>query len=269
MPPKKKKVPVTAGKREIIGTMFLGLALLLILGLFTYKPGDVSAVQMPANEHTMNMVGLFGAWSAFLVLQTLGVAGYLLPVVLAILGILVMMGDAFQPEMKPSHKAGWLFVVLIAIACMMETMEGALEGLMASKSLPFAGGIFGYLLGNRLLMQLMGPVGTPIVLALVVLMAAVCLFDFPISTWLRSPRVALLKLKAAFQVLMAPAESSAEEDSFTLEEDRVPVEAPRRKPRRKKVKADDQAEEPLVAIEQDIVCDRRSPGCRLVRALDL
>lgn len=74
--------------------VFLGLvlvlaALLLLLSLATYHPSDPSlntATDLAVPHAVRNWIGLFGAWTADLLLQALGVTVFFLPLWIGGLG---------------------------------------------------------------------------------------------------------------------------------------------------------------------------------------
>lgn len=246
---KQKQAPVVTGRREIFGLILLGLDLLLLFSLFTYRPEDIAVIQSPPNDPPMNMVGLSGAWVGFLALNTFGLGAYLLPVVVLVVGVLCMLGREIQPDLKVSHKLGWMMLALVGFSCMMELMDNALQGVMASRQMPFAGGLVGHLLGEMILIRLTGEVGAGILLGLTVLVAAVCLFDFPVSTWIKNPRAAWLKLWALIQEAFAQAPGEEMEEELPLEE--LPVKK-KRKPRKKKTEEMPVPEEdPIPALAEE------------------
>lgn len=176
------------GRREIIGLSLLAFSVLLGLSLISYRPHDISIYQSPPNHPTANIIGLVGAWSAYLLFLLLGLAGYVLPVVLAVQGVLCLAGDEHVPGLKLGHKLAWMSLLLICAACLLELMHAPVSRMAAELNLAFAGGALGHLLGSRVLIRLMGEVGTGILIAFLVLMASVCLFDFEIAPFFRDPK---------------------------------------------------------------------------------
>jgi S-DNA-T family DNA segregation ATPase FtsK/SpoIIIE len=68
-----------------LGLVLLLVSLLLLLSLATYSPADPS-LNTASNQIPRNWVGLFGAWLSDLVLQSIGLTAFLLPMWLAGLG---------------------------------------------------------------------------------------------------------------------------------------------------------------------------------------
>ncbi|HVJ04386.1 MAG TPA: DNA translocase FtsK [Candidatus Saccharimonadales bacterium] len=82
----------TQSKRlnELIGILLLATAVLMTLALASYSPLDRSlntAANPPFGRPAHNWIGLVGAYSADLILQSLGVMAFLLPVMLVFLAV--------------------------------------------------------------------------------------------------------------------------------------------------------------------------------------
>ena len=81
----------TQSKRlnELIGILLIASAVLMLLALASYSPLDRSlntAANPPMGRPAHNWIGLVGAYSADLMLQSLGVAAFLLPLLLGYAG---------------------------------------------------------------------------------------------------------------------------------------------------------------------------------------
>ena len=216
------------GRREIIGLSLLAFSVLLGLSLISYRPHDISVYQSPPNHPTANIIGLVGAWSAYLLFLLLGLAGYVLPVVLAVQGVLCLAGDEHVPGLKLGHKLAWMSLLLICAACLLELMHAPVSRMAAELNLAFAGGALGHLLGSRVLIRLMGEVGTGILIAFLVLMASVCLFDFEIAPFFRDPKGVLGPWWQKVMRILSPGGSGefAEPEAF-----RPAVQASKKKAR--------------------------------------
>ena len=74
---------------ELIGFLLFVAAILLLLALVSYSPADRSLNTVgppPASHPARNWVGILGAYGSDLLLQTAGIAAFLLPVMFALLG---------------------------------------------------------------------------------------------------------------------------------------------------------------------------------------
>ncbi|MCC5843376.1 MAG: DNA translocase FtsK 4TM domain-containing protein [Verrucomicrobia bacterium] len=229
------------GRREIIGLGLLAFSVLLGLSLISYRPHDISVIQSPPNQPTANIIGLAGAWSAYLLFLLLGLAGYVLPVVLAAQGVLCLAGDEHVPGLKLGHKLGWMGLLLLCAACLLELMHTPVSRMASELNLAFAGGAVGHLLGSLVLIRLMGEIGTGILIAFLVLIAAVCLFDFEIAPFFRDPKGTLGPLWQKMLLLLSPGGTGREEDDDSIES--VVVEKPSKK--RKKRKEPEPEPDPL------------------------
>src|SRR5579863_8309340 len=78
----------TASKRlnEAVGFVFLAAGILFLLSIASYSPRDPSLNTVAGAVRTGNMIGPVGAWGADLTLQMFGLAAFLFPVFLFILG---------------------------------------------------------------------------------------------------------------------------------------------------------------------------------------
>jgi S-DNA-T family DNA segregation ATPase FtsK/SpoIIIE len=104
----------TQSKRlnELIGILLIAAAVLTLLALASYSPLDRSlntAANPPQGRPAHNWIGLVGAYSADLMLQSLGVAAFLLPLLLALLALRWMRSRKVEsPGLKAAAAAGLL-----------------------------------------------------------------------------------------------------------------------------------------------------------------
>jgi DNA segregation ATPase FtsK/SpoIIIE, S-DNA-T family len=78
---KGKEAPKNTRQNEIIAIALCALGVLLTLCLFSYRPNDPSWASAGQRE-THNLVGAVGAWVAAALFQAIGLAAYLLPLLL-------------------------------------------------------------------------------------------------------------------------------------------------------------------------------------------
>jgi len=91
MNPFSRAYTPTSNRRlnELIGFLLFVTAILLLLALVSYSPADRSLNTVgpsPASRPARNWVGILGAYGSDLLLQALGIAAFLLPLMLAFLG---------------------------------------------------------------------------------------------------------------------------------------------------------------------------------------
>ena len=137
---------------EAGGLGLMGLSLALIAALATFSPSDPSFNTATADS-IQNVLGLFGAYTADILLQTFGVACLIPSIVCLAWGWKIMTH-------KPIHLF-WMRFVLLAIAVF--SISTALAAMPMPDMWPFGvglGGVFGGLLMPKLvsLTQLIHPV---------------------------------------------------------------------------------------------------------------
>jgi S-DNA-T family DNA segregation ATPase FtsK/SpoIIIE len=158
---------------EILGLVVLVAAVLLLLALATYTPSDPSFDTLAAGPKPHNWTGLLGAWIADALLQTIGIASFLLPLLLLRVGIRWMRSRATGSPIARWIGLGlWLISAPAAIAL--------LPGhLLWRGALPISG-LTGLLLSDFMLHLLNLP-GTAIVLGLSVLLSLYLATTFSLS----------------------------------------------------------------------------------------
>jgi len=151
------------GWHDFSGLLMLGLAVFILLALFSYDPRDLPswAPGNPTdtmNDPPVNFIGRAGALAAFYSLMAWGMATYLLPFSLTWFGVCRVASG------QPTTFRHWLGVVLIVLsgAAVVDVWSGDLVHQDIS---PFgSGGAFGRLLGGRIFSNLFGHVGSLMVL---------------------------------------------------------------------------------------------------------
>jgi len=175
---------------EVLGLVLLASAGLLLLALATYTPTDPSANTVGgitpgarasaglaarlAAGPAHNWTGLAGAWLADLLLQTIGIAAFFLPIILGRLGLCWMRQRPAGSAMARLLGLGlWIVFAPAAIGLLPRT-------LLWRHALPIEG-VTGRLLADALVHYLNLP-GASIVLALMVLMSVYLATTFTFHT---------------------------------------------------------------------------------------
>jgi len=153
-----KRTVDRGGWYDVGGIAFLILALLLLVSLVSYDPNDVSALRDPPNPVPRNLIGLFGAWSAYLLLMAFGLGGYGVPVALGAFGLFLLL----QREGRVWPKAVWLFAAHLSVVVLFELGNGWWAGPVRRLNMGSAGGLIGDGLGRQALATLMGGLGATI-----------------------------------------------------------------------------------------------------------
>src|SRR5450756_1032182 len=82
--------------REIYALLFLALAVLLLLSLISYHPGDSSFNRYLTETHPPhNLIGVWGSYTADALFPLLGLAAFLLPLFFFILALAYFQQDSF------------------------------------------------------------------------------------------------------------------------------------------------------------------------------
>ena len=154
---------------EILGLVVLAAAGLLLLALVSYTPSDISFDTVGATStdgvaaHAHNWTGVFGAYLSDALLQVLGVAVFLFPLLLVRLGVCWMRSRAVGAAMaKWAGLMLWVFFAPAAIAL----LPGK---LLWKHALPIAG-LSGRLIAD-LMVHFLNLPGTVLVVSLMVVLS--------------------------------------------------------------------------------------------------
>jgi S-DNA-T family DNA segregation ATPase FtsK/SpoIIIE len=172
------------GFADILGIVFVSLALLTLVALKSYDPQDVPANTTTPNPTTHNWIGTAGAWLGYAAFSLFGAAAYLLPVILFCFGL-----SYFLQIMAYLHRR-WVWALLLFFCCMGLFDLNQSIGLLANLSRQVnatAGGWFGLML-NKYLFGHFGYVGATILFATLYLISVLFLTNFQLGEWLRAIR---------------------------------------------------------------------------------
>ena len=162
---------------EIIGLMVVVAAALLLLSLVSYTPTDPSFDTVGSylkGRPAHNWTGMVGAWLADGLLQVVGVAVFLLPVVLARLGVSWMRS---MPAGSPVAKSVGLGIWVVFAPAAIALLPGA---LLWRHALPIEG-VIGRLVADAMVEYLNLP-GTCIVVAMMVALSLYLATTFTFNT---------------------------------------------------------------------------------------
>src|SRR5271157_6509832 len=99
------------GFNDVVGLVLLACAVLLLAALLSYDPHDLASNIVPPNPTARNWIGPFGAHLAHRALRWFGVAAYLLPLLLLLLGL----GCFFHAFAHLRRR--WLWTVILLLCC--------------------------------------------------------------------------------------------------------------------------------------------------------
>ena len=130
---------------EIVGVLVFLLALGLFLCLVSYSPADPSANVATDRARAQNWMGLPGAFSADLILQSLGLVGFLLPAWLAFAGWNRIRNEAAEHMLR--RATGGILLVVVA-CCALELASPVAGALLPARwdATVRAGGVLGTVL---------------------------------------------------------------------------------------------------------------------------
>ena len=156
-----KKGKLANVRREATGILMQAVWVLLLLGLVSYTWKDIPWESRPYNTPTVNYIGPVGAWAAWGVFKVFGLVGFLVPLVLAVWGILMFLqsGERVWPRVL------WMLGILSGVCVLVDIQAEFWNGVAAERlnlsQMP--GGLIGLFLGRWLLTNYLGVVGAAII----------------------------------------------------------------------------------------------------------
>jgi DNA segregation ATPase FtsK/SpoIIIE, S-DNA-T family len=177
---RETKTPAEPRRHDVLGVVFLLLAFLLLMALYSYAPNDVRFNTAGSyNETAQNWAGRWGAYVAFGLFFAFGAAAFLLPPVLLFYGL------AYLITPLGYLRAKWPWALVLALTC-----TGALDlggeliaGFHKNLQLPGSGGVVGIAL-NKWLFSHLGVPGSVVAFAGLYLVSFLYLTNFPLGEWL-------------------------------------------------------------------------------------
>ncbi len=153
---------------EGVAILLGGVCAMLVLALVSYSPADLPSwvpfsSQAGYGEAVRNFIGPVGAVAAGYAYFFFGAAAYLVPAVLAWWAVQVLTGA------RPFHARNLVsFLLFVAsAACLVEYQPWFFQDWATRLNLPkSAGGFVGYGFGHKVVEQLLGSVGSAIVMAI-------------------------------------------------------------------------------------------------------
>ena len=163
-----KEEPVEQGLwARLVGFVLILLVLLPVLSLVSYTWRDVPWLNAETNRAPANLIGLAGAVGAFAGYSLFGLAVWLLPVYMAILGVRLLLGRFRHPW----RSVIWAVVFQIAACSLFQLGEWtrAVEALHIWRGA--AGGALGWFLTTICLKPVLGVVGCAIIMLVLAFLA--------------------------------------------------------------------------------------------------
>lgn len=176
-PARKKRVPIDEPYpfHEVFAVALFGICVMFLLSLVSYTPADLPnwvpfSSQAGQNVAVGNFIGPVGAVTAGYAYFFFGAASYFIPAVLAWWAIQVLTGA------RPFHTRNITsFIALtLSASCLVEFQTWFFEDWANRYNLPkSAGGFVGYGFGHKVAEQLLGSVGSVIVMLIIYTIAMI------------------------------------------------------------------------------------------------
>jgi S-DNA-T family DNA segregation ATPase FtsK/SpoIIIE len=200
------------GFADVIGVALLAIALLLLVAQWSFDRNDISFLTTQANHSAHNWIKLPGAylaWSSFLLL---GIAAYLLPLVLAAFGTAFLLNFPGYLRERSRWSVLWSVILLISLTGLLYLadnggLRGKIHEIIGTQS---AGGGLGWFTYGQTPTRnfgfsLLGPIGATIVYGALGLISLLFLTDFRLGEWIRG----VFAEKKSAAVASEPDEESA------------------------------------------------------------
>jgi S-DNA-T family DNA segregation ATPase FtsK/SpoIIIE len=191
------------GWNDVIGVALLLLvALPLIVAQLSFDRNDLSSIHIPPNKPAHNWIGPFGAYMADRTFIIFGLAAYLVPLFIALLGCGFIFNRWPYLRERRTHLNVWSAVFILSLTGLLDRISGLLHPLWENLDSQGAGGwvganmydlkLFGYDWGAWVL----GSIGATLVYATICLISLLFLTNFRLSDWIRALIAMLEKEKA-------------------------------------------------------------------------
>ncbi|PIP67715.1 MAG: cell division protein FtsK [Candidatus Omnitrophica bacterium CG22_combo_CG10-13_8_21_14_all_43_16] len=142
-------------KDLIVAIGLFVLALLLLAGMISYSPYDIGFETSTPNIHIRNYIGIIGAYTAWAVFKLIGYAGFFIPFLFVVWGIGIL---AERLTGKKTYRILGILFLFSASSAFFSLTARPDSVLMVQR-----GGLLGFLLTNRFLLDYLGAVGGYIV----------------------------------------------------------------------------------------------------------
>lgn len=164
---------------EVLGILLLGAGLLLLLALISYDPADVPGWVFfshvtPPNAKVSNFIGVAGVLAAGMLYFLFGAASYLIAVLLIGFGVAKLLIGGFNLRVR----LGWSAIFVLCGASLLHLQPYFLRGWKDAFKIEGPGGWFGYYLGGRAFPNIVGDVGSAIILTVLYLASLILITGF-------------------------------------------------------------------------------------------
>ncbi len=182
---------------DVIGVALLALALLLLVAQWSFDRHDISWLGDPHNKYAHNWIKLPGAYLAWGSFLLLGIAAYLLPLVLAAFGSAYLLNFPGYLRERSRWSVLWSAILLISLTGLLYLADnGGLRGkIHVTIGAQSIGGLLGWATYGEIRhpnynlqfgFSLLGPIGATIVYGALGLISLLFLTDFRLGEWIRA-----------------------------------------------------------------------------------
>lgn len=191
-------------KEEIIGILAVAAGLVIILSLISHNPWDQS---FSAHSHELkNLLGRFGSNLSALLMQSVGLSSYLIPLVLLVTGIKKLLGRSIQYK---RGKSIVLFIILIL----------STSSLLSLTFERHSGGTLG-MMSTGLTLQLISTVGSYLLFMTLMLISLMYLIQFSLISFLSSMKTGISTSSRTLSTLRKKRKKPASENELFIEDER-------------------------------------------------
>ena len=147
---------MTKDKKDLIVSIGLFvLALLLLAGMISYSPYDIGFETSTLNIHIRNYIGIIGAYTAWAVFKLIGYAGFFIPFLFVVWGIGIL---AERLTGRKTYRIIGILFLFSASSAFFSLTARPDSVLMVQR-----GGLLGFLLTDKFLLDYLGAIGGYIV----------------------------------------------------------------------------------------------------------
>jgi S-DNA-T family DNA segregation ATPase FtsK/SpoIIIE len=186
---RKSSSDPTRGFNDVIGIVLMVIAVLLLVAVLSFDRYDLAVNRDPPNKFAHNWIGPLGARMAYASFSLVGICGYMLPVLIAFVGL----GCFFESLSYLKRRWLWCVILLLSLVGLVHLID--LPHLNDASSIftrarnaisaPSLGGFIGLTLYNYFF-WILGSVGAAIVYIALDLISLLFLTNFQLGQWLRS-----------------------------------------------------------------------------------
>lgn len=156
-------------KKTFIGWLFFPISLFPLAALLTYNQSAMIENQIPAAPST-NWIGPIGDNFAYYGYDFLGLTIWIVPLYCILIGCKSASGASLRPGLK----FFWCINLLISAAALVQILNiPVIESFRIEVNAKNSGGLIGFLLGDKLLLQLFGRQGSTVLLLILLVISLV------------------------------------------------------------------------------------------------